>query len=68
MAALYLCCSAGFSPDAGSGGYSLVVAPGLFFVVASPAAEHRLKGKQLQQLWPKGFVAPRPVGSSRIRD
>ena len=39
MTMLYLCCRAGFCLDVASGGYSLVV-------VASPASEQRLWGKQ----------------------
>ena len=41
---LGLCCCAGFSPAAASGGYSLVAVHGLLIAVASLVVEHRLQG------------------------
>ena len=43
---LGLHCSAGFSPAAESGAYSLVAARGLLMVVVSLVVEHRLQGAQ----------------------
>ena len=41
---LGLCCCAGFSLAAASGGYSLVAVHGLLIAVASLVVEHRLQG------------------------
>ena len=44
LAVLGLCCCAGFSPAAASGGYSLVEVRGLLTAVSSLAVEHGLWG------------------------
>ena len=77
MAALGLhCCAQAFS-SCGERGLLLVVVHRLLIAVASLVAEHGLQAcgvqqlwlagsrAQAQQLWRKGLVAPRHVGSSR---
>ena len=79
LAALGLCyCERAFS-SCGEWGLLFIVVRGLLIAVASLVAEHGLQapglqelwltgsGVQAQQLWCKGLVAPRHVGSSRTR-
>ena len=80
LAVLGLCCCAGFSLVAESGGYSLAAVQGLLPAVTSLVAECGLQACGLQclwlpgsrvwaqQLWHMGLVAPQHVGSSWIRD
>ena len=56
---LGLHCSAGFSPAAESGAYSLVAARGLLMVVVSLVVEHRLQGAQAS-------VASAVLSSARV--
>ena len=51
----------------GERGLLFVAVRGLLTAVASPVAEHGLQARGLQELWHRGLVAPRHVGSSRPR-
>ena len=74
----HCCCARAFS-SCGEQGLLFVVVGGLLIAVASLVAEHGLQAHRLQQLWLAGsraqaqqlwcagLVAPRHVGSSRIR-
>ena len=77
-AVLDLCCPAGFPLVVENRGCSLVAVRGLPMVMASPVAEHGLKGAwasvvmvpglQSTGPWLTSFVAPQHVGSSWTRD
>ena len=66
LAALGLCCCAWAFSSCGERGLLFVAVLGLLIAVASLVVEHGLQARGLQQFCPRGLVAPRHVGSSRL--
>lgn len=68
LTVLSLHCCLAYSLAAPSGSCSLVVKCRLLTASASPVVEHGFQGRPASAVVVMGFVTPRHVGSSQIRD